>query len=78
MKRAPRPKRPFTLDFTPLRQRRRFLEISQRKLAESAGVHPITLWRTEQNKTAPSIEQLVSMARSLGVPMHTLFNVRDR
>lgn len=75
---APKPQRGFSLDFTPLRQRRRFLEISHRALAEAVGVHPITVWRTEQNRTAPTVEQLVGMSRALGVPMHSLFIVKDR
>jgi DNA-binding XRE family transcriptional regulator len=75
---APDPVRPFQLDFAPLRQRRRLLEITSEDLARAVGVHYTTIYRLEHNKhRAPSVPLLVAVARALGVPMHQLFSVRE-
>jgi transcriptional regulator with XRE-family HTH domain len=75
---APKPVRAFNLDFAPLRQLRRRDEISQVDLARAAGIHYATLWRLENNRYKnPSLKQLVSLARALGVPMYSLFTVID-
>lgn len=75
---APKPVRPFDLDFAPLRRLRRGDEITQVDLARAAGIYPTTLWRLENNKYVnPSLKQLVSIARALGVPMYELFTVID-
>lgn len=73
----PQPVRAFRLDFTPLARLRRWHNISQVDLAAAVGVHEMTIWRTEKNRSAPSVEQLVAMARALGSPMHDLFAVVD-
>lgn len=76
---TPQPEhRPFVLDFTPLRQRRRYLGITAQDLARAVGVHRITVYRTELNRTSPTADQLVGYARALGVPMTSLFNVVDQ
>lgn len=74
---SPEPVRPFRLDFTPLASRRRSLFISQVDLAAAAGVHWHTILRTEKNRTNPTVEQLVAIARALGTPMYSLFAVVD-
>jgi transcriptional regulator with XRE-family HTH domain len=68
----------FGFDFTPLRRRRREMEISQRRLAAEAGMHWHTLLRTERNQTVPDLHQVIALARALGVPADSLFNVVDR
>jgi DNA-binding XRE family transcriptional regulator len=70
--------RPFRLDFTPLRRRRRELEITQGDLADSAGISRQTVWRTERNLTVPSAWQLIAIARALGAPATDLFSVIDQ
>lgn len=68
--------RPFTFDFTPLRKRRRYDDITQVELARAAGVHVATIHRLEHNLlTNPSLPIVVSIARLLGVPMYELFTV---
>lgn len=74
-KTPPKPVRPFSLDFSPLRKLRRYHELSGDDLARSVGVHRITLYRVERGLTTPSVTQVVAMARALGVPMHQLFTV---
>ena len=51
--------------------------LSQADLAERAGVHETTIWRTEKNPMAPSLAQLVAIARELGTPMYALFKIAD-
>lgn len=73
---APKPVRPYELDFSPLRRARKGAEITQAQLARAAGIHPITLWRMEQNKIDnPQIKVLIALSRALGIPMHHLFTV---
>jgi len=67
----------FRLDFTPMAQRRRYLGMSQRQLADAIGVHRVTLNRVEQNRTLPSYALTLSVARALGTPMHQLVIVID-
>lgn len=58
---------------------RKYHEISQKDLARSAGVHWATIHRLENNRLVnPSLPALLSIARSLGVPMYDLFIVTDR
>lgn len=71
----PTPFSRFRLDFTPLRQRRRQLDMTQRQLAAAIGVHVITIYRTEKNRSEPTLSQMLAIARSLGTPVHLLFTV---
>jgi DNA-binding XRE family transcriptional regulator len=74
----PEPRRPFALDFAPLRKMRKYHEISQQELARAAGVHWTTILRLENNATAnPSLLPVLAIARSLGVPIYDLFTVTD-
>lgn len=77
VKAKPRPIRPFRLDFHPLRVLRVGARLSVNALAESAGVSRWTVYRTESNRTQPSVEQVIALARALGRPMHELFRVVD-
>jgi len=75
--RKPLPKRQFRLDFRPLRVARVASDLTVNALAETAGVSRWTIWRTEANRSQPSIEQVVAIARALGRPMYELFRVED-
>ncbi|MEI6358523.1 MAG: helix-turn-helix transcriptional regulator [Verrucomicrobiota bacterium] len=75
---APQPIRPFSLDFGPLVQLRRFRGYTQAEVARAAGIHPITLWRLENNKhKSPSLKQLIAIGRALGVPYGELYVVTE-
>lgn len=67
----------FHLDFTPMASRRRFLGMSQRQLALAIGVHPVTVNRTERNRSEPTFSQMLAAARALGTPIHQLVTVVD-
>lgn len=67
----------FRLDFTPMANRRRLLGMTQRQLAIAIGVHPVTLNRTERNRSHPTYAQMLAAARALGTPMHQLVEVVD-
>jgi transcriptional regulator with XRE-family HTH domain len=74
----PDPVRPFALDFTPLRRLRGYRGWSRAQVAASAGIHPITLWRLENNRIKnPSIVQIVAIGRALGVPYGDLYIVTE-
>ncbi len=68
----------FKLDFTPMAQRRRYLGMTQAQLARAVGVHPVTMNRTERNRSEPTFSQMLSYARALGTPLHLLFRVVDQ
>lgn len=53
------------------------MEVTARDLARAVGVHEATLYRTETNRSMPTVAELVAIARALGQPMHTLFIVTD-
>ena len=72
---APTPFSKFRLDFTPMAQRRRYLGITQAQLARAVGVHPVTMNRTERNRSEPTFSQMLSYARALGTPLHLLYTV---
>lgn len=75
---TPQPAGPFAhfrLDFSPMRKRRRQLNLSQRQLAQAIGVHTITIYRTESNRSEPTYKQMVAIGRALGVPQSLLVNV---
>lgn len=65
----------FRFDFSPLRARRRQLEMSQTALARAVGVHKSTIYRTERNLAEPSMSQMLTIARALGTPVHLLYTV---
>jgi len=78
---APPPKpTPFSrirLDYSPLRKKRRELEMSQTALARAIGANKSTIWRIETGRTVPSALQQVILARALGTPVHLLYFVHD-
>lgn len=63
------------LDFSPMRRRRRQVEMTQGDLAAAVGVHRQTIWRTETNRTEPTLRQMFAIARALGTPIHLLVTV---
>lgn len=60
------------LDFTPMARRRRWLGMTQRQLADAVGVHPVTINRVEKNRTEPTLRQMISASRALGVPLEEI------
>ncbi len=77
----PKPQSPigtFTLDFTPLRMRRRALGIPLRRLQTITGINYTSVWFIEHGHQSPTAWQLVALARALGVPVHELYTVRER
>lgn len=58
-------------------RRRRYLGMSQRQLALAIGIHPVSLSRTERNRTEPTYSQMLAIARALGTPIHQLVEVVD-
>jgi DNA-binding XRE family transcriptional regulator len=78
-RRTPRPTpfSDFRLDFTPMARRRRYLGMSQRQVALAIGVHPVTVNRTERNRSEPTFSQMLAIARALGTPIHQLVEVID-
>lgn len=73
-----RPPAEFHFDFTPLRQRRRFLDVTQRELGLAIHRHPITVNRLEKGACRnPSLALLVEIGRALGTPVNQLFQVVD-
>jgi DNA-binding XRE family transcriptional regulator len=68
----------FRLDFGPMAARRRQLNITQDALARATGVHRITIWRIETGKVAPDAEIIVAIARNLGVPVMSLFDIHEK
>ena len=67
----------FRLDFSPMGKRRRYLGMTQRQLALAIGVHPVTINRTERNRSEPTFSQMLAAARALGTPIHQLVTVVD-
>lgn len=48
-------------------------EVSQKELAERAGIDPSTLSDIENQKAQPSVETALSLARALGISVEDLF-----
>ncbi len=48
-------------------------ELSQKELAERAGIDPSTLSDIENNQTNASVETAIAIARALGVSLDDLF-----
>ncbi len=57
--------------------RRRFLGMTQKQLALAVGIHPVSMYRTEKNKSEPTFSQMLAIARALGTPLHQLVTVVD-
>jgi DNA-binding XRE family transcriptional regulator len=64
-----------TFDFTPLRRERIRRGISHEQLGQAAGMHWHTVYRIETNRTVPSLWRAVALARALGKPLQSLFEV---
>lgn len=68
----------FWVDSTPLRQRRRALDVSQKALAAAIGAKSyMTIHRIERNIQSPTLAQHLAIARVLGTPGTQLYDVRD-
>jgi DNA-binding XRE family transcriptional regulator len=67
----------FRLDFSPMAARRRYLGMTQKQLALAVGIHPVSMYRTEKNKSEPTFSQMLAIARALGTPLHQLVTVVD-
>lgn len=67
----------FRLDFAPMAARRRYLGMTQKQLALAVGIHPVSMYRTERNRSEPTYSQMISIARALGTPIHQLVRVVD-
>jgi transcriptional regulator with XRE-family HTH domain len=78
MAKAPRETDPIALDFRPLRQRRRLLDISQAALARRVGVHRNAVSYWEHGRRVPDSLVLVKVCRVLGSPPWELYNVVDQ
>lgn len=67
----------FRVDYGPMAARRRYLNVSQRRLASSVGVNTATIHRVETGRTTPTHHLTVAIAKALGVPIHDLYRVID-
>lgn len=65
----------FRLDFAPMAARRRYLGMTQKQLAVAVGIHPVSMYRTEKNRSEPTFSQMLALARALGTPLHLLYTV---
>lgn len=65
------------LTFAGVRQARLLLGLSQAELARRAGIHPLTVWKWESGRVTPSFDEFVAVWRVLGVPLTSLFEVRE-
>ena len=77
MAKAPRETDPIALDFRPLRQRRRLLDITQAALARRVGVHRNAVSYWEHGRRVPSALELARVGRVLGSPPWELYDVVD-
>lgn len=57
-----------------VRARRKDAGLSQEKLAEKAGLSTVFISRVERGKESPSVDNLVKIARALGVRVRELVN----
>jgi len=67
----------FTMDYTPLRMRRRALGLTLRRLESITGIHFTTVAQIEWNRQEPKVSQLAALSRALGVPMWDLYIIRE-
>ena len=63
------------LDFAPLRRVRESRGWSRLELAKKAGMHVATIDRIEGNKNQPAINKVLALARALGAPAESLYDV---
>ena len=77
MARGRAPDESIRLDFRPLRQLRRLLDIPQRTLAARAGVHRNAISYWERGHRVPTVLELARVSRILGTPPWELFDVLD-
>ncbi len=68
----------FTVDYTPLRMRRRALGLTLRRLQAITGMSYQVVSMIEWNKQEPKVVQLLALSRALGVPMHDLYVIREK
>jgi DNA-binding XRE family transcriptional regulator len=68
---------PLRFDFTPMRQRRRLLDISQKRLSALSGVHTNKVNYIEKGHRLPDLPTIVTIARVLGTRIEDLFEVYD-
>jgi transcriptional regulator with XRE-family HTH domain len=61
------------LDWTPLRKRRRLLNVTQREAGAFCGVTASTVCRWEKGTRQVSALELAQLARGLGTPGFDLF-----
>jgi putative transcriptional regulator len=52
--------------------------IPQRALAESTGIHRVTIARYESNRVSPSIEHAYRIAQALGVTIDELLRPTEK
>ena len=55
---------------------RKHLKMTQRELAELTGIHPVSIRKYEIDKTVPQPEQLMKIAKALGVSYVSLQGVK--
>jgi len=67
----------FTVDYTPLRMRRRALGLTLRRLESITGISYVTVSLIEWNQQEPKVRQLVALSRALGVPTWDLYSIRE-
>jgi transcriptional regulator with XRE-family HTH domain len=66
------------LDFAPLKVALEEGHVSRQVLADRIGVAYTTIMRWEKGSATPTVQGLVALAQALGVPIHTLFGVKER
>lgn len=74
---TPRESDALRIDFKKLRQRRRVLELSQRRLSSLIGAHANAINYWENGRRRPGVLDLWKVARVLGTPYEDLFDVVD-
>jgi len=67
----------FTVDYTPLRMRRRALGMTLRRIQTITGIAYQSIYRFETNQRDPNVTQLVALSRALGVPLWDLYSIRE-
>ncbi|MGZ6299162.1 MAG: helix-turn-helix domain-containing protein [Candidatus Limnocylindria bacterium] len=69
---------PRRVALRPGRRRRLALGVGVAELARAVGVSRVLIWRAESRRQGLQAEELVGVARALGVPIQTLFEARER
>jgi transcriptional regulator with XRE-family HTH domain len=77
-RRVPPPDDGIEFDYTPLRMRRRLLDVSQRDLAEQIGANANAVLGWEKGGHNYGFEQMWRAARILGTPLTDLANAWDK